>query len=510
MSTESHMHLECMSRMILDTGLYQVNFGLLEIPQLSEDAPFSLPASFIEVVKWHYIRIASKAFQKVIRCASVIGRVFSIDELYAVWPDVYPSQQRNQNAVYLKQWILGLIMTQDYFDFFEAYTDVDDDTVNPNLLSSSTFKFRYRAIKTIVHNEILTANEKSMRHKNLILYYERQINLVTEPVYIPLITYHYSVTFITDRTSILKRIRYLVMLGIYLCQSTESYMEARAIFKEIQRILDKYEMHEQLGQNLSVKWHAQVAIAHSHGPPICVDINKSLEHVKVGMKLLDQPWPETDRARRALLFRHAGIIISRSWNCLFSPIQLPQKPRSARTTSQVSIFHEDSVPFADLIPTAQNKKTFNLMILSSRESDRLRELETFLSVLSDILPKTNTKLIDQVACDVLSLSVALRLHSNNVKKPRTRLFISLALKLWFLGKVRTSIFLFKRASKDLYSRKGTLNAFNCPYTVTLSTTFLVVCGKWELAGKHANEGMNHCLSQGKLALVSKITSSMYQ
>jgi hypothetical protein len=467
----------------------------LEVPELFEDLPGALPSSFIELIKWKYIRIASKAFQKVIRCASVVGNIFSIEEICAVWPDMYPSQQRSQKSAYLKQWVLGLILTQDYFDFFEPYTDVDEDSINPNLLSSSTFRFRYRAIKNIVHDEIIPLNERTMRHKNLILHYERQINVVTEPIYIPLIAFHYSLSNVTDRTSVLKRIRYLVMLGIYLCQSTESYMEARTVFKEIQIILEKYDMHEQLGQNLSVKLHAQVAVAHSHGPPSFLDLNKSLEHVKTGMKILDQPWPGTDHAQRTLIFKHVGIILLRSWKLLFPQMYSePKVPKLTKKISQVSIFREESTPALEAMQESEATNSFNVL-LSSRENERLRELEPFLAVLSEILPKTNAKLIDLVVCDILSLSVALRVHNN--RKPRTRLFVSLALKLWFLGKIKTSVFLYRTASKEFYSRNGIVSTFACPVTLTLSSTFLMACGKWELAEKQATEGMTHCLDQGK-------------
>ena len=476
------MYLDCASRVILDKNLYVVKDGVLSLNQ-SKDCLKSLPGSFKELVTWQFYRIQSKTFQKIVKCASCIGRFFSIEELCAVWPDTYPPLTRNQNVIALKQRIYGHLLVNDYFEFFEQCLDSEDEAINPNHTSSNIFKFRFSSIKQVVHDDIMSHTERSIRHKNLIAFYDRQLNTITEPIYIPLISYHYSITYFTDYTSLLKRIRYLVMLGIYLSKSTESYMEARFIFSEINRVLNKYNMHEQLGTNLSSQWHVYMALAHSHGPEKCVDIKKSIEHVKAGMKLLELPWPEKEADWNYLLLVHGFIVIVRSWRWALgsSSKKTPlQNSQGALSKSAAGISMADS----DILPR-----------ILHRTHDRLVKLEPFLPIMSELLYKTHAKMRDQIACDVFSLSIALRLN-RNIKDTRSRLLIAIALKFWFMGHIKTSIYLFQRAYKDISDAHSLFPEITCPVALSLSTLYLVACGRWDAAEKQASDCMIFSKKQG--------------
>jgi hypothetical protein len=482
------VHLECASRMLLDNFSFQVNFGLLQAPGIGGGPEMPLPFLFEDVIKWQYHRLTSKGFQKIVRCASVIGRIFSIEELCAVWSDTFPSHQRNQNLVNLMQWLYGTIVCNDYFEFFEHHLDSDDDVVNPNLFSRVTLTFRCSEVRHVIHDNILSETERIIRHKNLIAFYEQQINIVTEPVFIPLIVHHYSVTYFSDRTSLMKRIRYMMMLGIYLCQTTESYMEARYIFSEIQRILDKYKMNEQLGESLGSRWHHQMALSFSRGPCGFTDLPKSLDHIKIALTLLDQKWPENEREQKLLTWYHSIVIFLSSWKLAFKrntqakPALLRSETRSGSRLS-LSIFYE-------------SKKSSKTLTLFSRENERLFALDSLLVLMSEILFKTSAKINEQIACDVLGLSVALRLNKD-IHKSKSRILMGLAIKSWFNGSTRKAISYFKLASQDLYDKLGDVKSDICPVTISWSLLFLSVCGKWKMAEKQANDAIQICLAKGK-------------
>jgi hypothetical protein len=470
------MHYDAVSRTILDLGLYKLSNYEISLP--SNFSESTIPSTYIEIIKWQFNRISSKPFQKLLKCASIIGRQFSIEDLCAVWPNIYSTQHKIENTKNLKQYLLGTIMLNDYFEFFEWVSGEKDDIMES---SNVCFQFRFSEVRNIIRMQAMNDGERLIRQKNLISHYEKQLTTITEPYHIPLISYHFSITYITDLNTLQKRIKYLLMLGSYLCKCTESYMEAQYIFMQVDRILEKYGLHERIGSYLSTEWDLNMAITFANCPDEFANPHKSIDYLINGLSKLGFEWTNSKEEWSKIIVSKSAVVSMLSWKALYA--EKLKKNRIAPAKSSALSHHQSFIGNLDYIEELERLDN----------SSKWRRISLFLSLMSLYLTKVNGSLYEQLALHLSILTINLRHDQGNVFQ-NTLSFINVALILLYLGRTNTSILIFKNISKQL--QPGDTLLHDSPESFSLSIVYLTATGNWEMVDNLSTDCMKFCKSHG--------------
>ena len=477
------MHFDAVSKTLLDLNIFSLRNYIISLPSNFDQCSF--PKTYSEIIKWQFNRLPSKPFQKLLKCASIIGRKFSIEELCAVWPNVYPSpRNRNENTKTLKQYLLGTLLLNDYFEFFERCCDKDEEISESTNASDAIFQFRFSEVRQIIRLEMMTESERLVRQKNLISYYEQRLQIITEPVFIPLISYHYSITYFTDLNNLQKRIKYLLMLGSYLCKCTESFMEAQYIFMQVDRILEKYGLHQRIGPYLSSEWDLNMAITFANSMEEYSNPHKSIDYLISGLSKLGYEWPSCKEGWKKIIIKNSAIVSLASWKSLID-----------KKSKKNKIFANDGSEFDSFTGDLHNAEDFSCVDNRSR----WRQISSFLSLMSNYLSKINGSLHEQLACHISLLSIDLQHNHRNLSQNVTS-FIYVALMLLYIGHTNVSIYIFKNFSNHLPS--GETLVRNSPESFSLSMVYLTATGNWEMVDNQATDCMKFCKSQGCNSLLN--------
>lgn len=469
----SMMHYDAASRTLMDLDIYVLRNYNIDLPFNFNES--SIPSTYDEIIKWQFNRLPSKPFQKLTKCASIIGRQFSIDDLCAVWPNVHPPQRRIENTTPLKQYLLGTLLLNDYFEFFERCSDKEEDTFQS---SNAKFQFRFAEVRNIIRLKIIGDTERLVRQKNLILHYEKQLTTITEPFYIPLISYHYSITYFTDLNTLQKRIKYLLMLGSYLSRCTESYMEAQFIFTQVDRILEKYGLHQRMGPYLSSEWDINMAITFANCPDEFMNPYKSIDYLNSGLSKLGYEWPDSIEQWKRIILSNSAIISFDSCKRL-----LLEKLKRNRIS-----------PASNHDSLVSNLEYLQDIEVGDRNL-RWRRISLFLTLMTQYLSKTNGSMYQQLALQLSLLDIDIRHHHSNTLSQNIVAYISIALMFLYIGHTNSSIFIFKSISKKLQNDETVLH--NSPESFSLSMVYLTATGNWEIVDNQAAECMKLCRNQGK-------------
>ncbi|KAI8920604.1 hypothetical protein BC831DRAFT_478342 [Entophlyctis helioformis] len=468
--------IDSMSRFLVDYSFLSCDTGELICNIDTTDFELRLPSTFSSLVLWQYDHIRSKEFQRFLRCAAMIGRNFSLEEVGAIWNEanaVGDAPLAGQSDGFSRQAsiqrLAALIKIYDMFDMIEQRT-FDDQYMDPNYPFRTWYCFRHSAVREAIYKERLSDSERRARHLKLVRFYERQLTDETETIYIPLICDHHRGAELTDRTSILKRIQYMVMLGTYLCSVPEAFMETREIFNSIVNIVVEYNLADDLGPSIISEVHLRLGAAYSHGLSDQISRLQGLRHLLIAISLVDFSWPRTDTDWWTMVWWQGFML---GWNNIF---RIPIKHQRSKVT--------------DKLLSAFGQETFTI----NKYLDRLERLEPMLDMMSRHLFETDARLRDQIACDLLCLNVAFKL-GRHVSKARIRLLTSLALKFWFAGHLRLALLVAER-SKMEHSQLSEDEVD--PVTFASSTSFLTACGKWSDARRWAIRGMEVCQRVGDL------------
>ena len=472
-------YVEDLTQMLVDSPIVTCknNTLVFNVEQTVIDG--RIPNNAIDITLWQYDQLLSKDFQRLLRCAAVIGVKFSLEEVSAIWNDTvieYATQVASQDSTKKTslERLEGLIKVYDSFNMI-AKRDLENQYADPNHPFSTSYFFRHPYARDAIYDERVSDGEKKVRHKKLIQYYERLITDDTETIFVPLICFHHYGAKVTDRNSVLKRIQYMVMTGNYLCLAAESYMETREIFNDIQEIIFDYNLIEDLGPSVISELYIRLGTANSHGISEEISRARGLQHLLIAIKLLEYHWPETDTDWWTMVaLQSLGWL----WNNIFARHRSAQKPSKVDVLLSGGYF-------------AYNKKM-----------DRLERLEPLADLLSRHLFATDARLRDQIACDLLCLNIAFKL-GRHVSKARTRLMSSLSLKTWFAGYLKLATFIAEKS----YLSGGILSTNDeDPNTFATSTAFLTACGRWAEARTWAIRGMEVCQKLGKYLLKMDIAN----
>ncbi|KAJ3107105.1 hypothetical protein HDU97_004798 [Phlyctochytrium planicorne] len=415
-----------------------------------KDALSLLPENLKEssIALFHLLK--SRDFQHLLKCASVVGKTFSLEEVASIWEDPTADvdeairQTVNHIDKNLVRKLRHLITIHDIFGYLEVATSplFGQDKSNP---LQCLYSFRNASTREAIYS---LNNQETIRsrHAKLITFYESVITDATETVFLPLICFHHAKANVSNRTSVLKRIQYLEMIGLYMISSTQSYVEARQVYTEILDIIRPIGMEDHFDANLLAEWQIRLAFSYGHGIEGEIDTKRSMQHAKEALFLLKVNWPNSDSAWLSLLLKETALL------------------------------------------------NLNLLTYYLFRLKRLgHNVQPLLSLISNHLFRTHARLRDQISFDLYALNVALKLGSQ-VKNARGKLFASLSLKYWFMGGWnQLSTMLLKSAVKHINSRNEDKLDSIVYANVALH---LNARGNWVLAQQYARRGMEHCFRKG--------------
>ncbi|XJO73222.1 hypothetical protein BDV3_004236 [Batrachochytrium dendrobatidis] len=462
-----------MSRYIVESNHVTCQDGKLVLNLPPQELITRLPSSFSKLIIWQYDNIRSKEFQRFLRCASVVGRHFSLEEIAVLWNDssvlghigsVQADDHQRQTSI---QRLAALIVVYDIFGMIDKI-DIKSRQNDPHYPFQTAYMFHHGMAYKTIYTEKLNEQERKNRHLKLIRFYERNLSDENEPIFIPLICLHHQNAGLSDRISVLKRIQYMMMLGTYICASAEAYMETRAIFIEMDKIIADMNIADELGPEILGVLHLRLGVAFNHGKLENINRTQCLRHILIAISLLNYSWPKTNVEWWAMVLKQS---FKWMWKMLFN-----------------------IKPTIHLINHEQWELLFHEKHVKNKYLDRLEHLEPAIALMSNYLFETDARLRDQIACNSLHLNISYGL-GHHVAEARIRLLITYALKIWFSGKLKLAQFL---ADRSISLQNQLSENTNDTVTITYSTLYLTACGNWTDARKWAIRGMELCSRVGDL------------
>ncbi|KAJ3210401.1 hypothetical protein HDU67_005352 [Dinochytrium kinnereticum] len=461
--------------------------GKLEMAGVEEDVLKAITGDMQEATKQLFKRLRSKDFKHLLKCASIIGNNFSLEEIACIWdePTFDPNIASRQIVSPVDRKTIKklsmLIFLYDSFDFlYRVASPLEgEDRLNP---LQSMYAFRNGSTREAIYTLNTDSTILRSRHARLVAFYEGVITDSTETVFIPLLCLHHQKASLTNRTALLKRIQYLEMMGMYMVTRTQSYIEARSVYNELQQTITKSSMEENFGNNLLADWHIRLAFSYGHGIQREVDPATSLKHAKVALNLLKVNWPATDTAWLTLLTQETSLLLVNmlSFYIFVKPRQAFRRKRGLSQTQM----KDDRYSRKEGTPFEQHGQL-----------NKALKLQPLLNLISNHLFRTHARLRDQISFDLYSLNVALRI-GQHVKNARGKLFASLALKYWFMGGWDfLSTLLLNGALKHLSS--GNEDMFD-PIVYASISLHLNARGDWLSAEKYSESGMEQCFRKGDM------------
>jgi hypothetical protein len=449
----------------------------------------ALPDTMDDAIASQYGFIRSSEFKHFLKCAATIGTRFSLIEVAAIWYDSFEDL-----SLLVKQYVkppsVALIhhleILMDFYDTFGMLSVCKDPLDGED--SMTPFEVTYMFKASCACEVIKTIGERSQfnqaRHARLIALYETEITDSTEVVFIPLLCRHYEHAQLHDRTFLMKRIAYLEMMGTYMISSIQSYVEARFIYAQIQEIVEYYSLEDDYGSNVLAIWKTQLSFAHNHGVIKLIDTDLAVSFAKEGLRLLNVKWPANDKKWASFRLKENASYVQNSalYYLINKPIQ------EVRDWINSRLFLESLGGTVLSGRVARSAKDFE-------ESEHIRNLESLqpiLSIICDYLFHTHAKLDHQISFELLYLNSALRL-GRNLGMAKARVFASLSLNYWFLGKMYQSEAMLKKADIHLEGRSEDLID---PTTIAIMCHQLTASGMWSRSYVCAEKGLRISLRKG--------------
>ncbi|KAJ3319670.1 hypothetical protein HDV06_006163 [Boothiomyces sp. JEL0866] len=432
-----------------------------------------LPNDIESLFDWQYTTLNSKEFQRFVRLASVVGKEFSLEEVAALIHDGREKETVNR--------LVNLIKVYDYHEIFQPkeFTYYK----GPNYPFEKYYSFTNPEFRDMIYDKYLAASERQAVHLKLVRFYEKCLTADNEPTFIPIICYHYQFAGVYDRDSVLQNIRYMVMLGNFLCFTAESYKEVIELYTQMEKTIEEHNLEDILGPNVRSEIHIRLGHAFSHGLPHEINRIQSLRQLMIAINLLDYKWPHTESEWWGLFVME--IIVWR-WSHMYKFFAGNKKKNKKSFSFKAKRF------LGDLFG-------FDTYYINSRR-ERLEHLQPILENMSRNLYDSDARLRDQIGCDLLVLNNSFRLGLYHSSEPK--LLISLAIKLWFAGnRYFAKQFANAIKSEDLDSQ-----------TYSVGSLFWTASGRWDLAEEWAEIGMSLSQKTGEFndwLLCSKQLSFMH-
>ena len=432
-----------------DSDLIRVEDNTLIAAKGNQALEASIPSDFEELLLRNYDVIPSADFQKFMRCAAVVGRHFSLEEVAAIMFDDAKSRTKNLPK------LSSLIKVFDFFGLIQQrhLTHMPDQTYP----FKNLYTFVYSELRDGIYKFRVSKTEAQSCHIKLLRFYENAMNDDNEPTFLPLICYHGQFTGLAERDEIVQHIQYLAMYGNFLCIICESFKEVIELYTHMQNVIENHQLEEVLGSHLMSEIHIRLGHASSYGIPHEVNRIKSLRHLMLATQLLEFIWPRAETEWFGLLSYEITAWLVNNVIKVFNSSSSDKKKRKWR------------------------KYVFGLFGIDdySRDMkiDRLEHLEPILENMSKILYETDAPMVEQLGCDILILNNAFRL--GNYNSSSVRLLMSIAIKANFSGhKLLAISFADRCLGKDLDAPSCASGAF-----------FWTSIGKWEIAREWINKGI---------------------
>ncbi|KAJ3272572.1 hypothetical protein HDV01_005415 [Terramyces sp. JEL0728] len=432
-----------------------------------------LPEDIESLFNWQYNTINSKEFQRFVRLASVVGKEFSLEEVAALIHEGREAETMNR--------LINLIKVFDYHELFQPKEF--GSYRGPNYPFEKYFTFTNPEFRDMIYEKHLAVSDRQAVHLKLVRFYEKCLTSENETTFIPIICYHYQFAGVYDRDSILQNIRYMVMLGNFLCFSAESYKEVIELYTQMEKTIEEHNLEDILGPNVRSEIHIRLGHAYSHGLPHEINRIQSLRQLMIAINLLDYKWPHKESEWWGLFVTE--IIVWR-WSHVYNFFAGHKKKNKKSISFKVKRY------LGDLFG-------FDAYYINSKR-ERLEHLQPILENMSRNLYDSDARLRDQIGCDLLVLNNSFRLGQYHKSEPK--LLIALAIKLWFAGnRYFAKQFANSIKSEDLDSQ-----------TYSVGSLFWTASGRWDLAEEWAEIGMTLSQKTGEFndwLLCSKQLSFMH-
>lgn len=408
--------------------------------------------------------ILSKEVKSVLRAAAVIGPTFSIEELNACIHGISHSVSDQKKHIIAQFKLERQLFIYDRLGIVERLTEG-----HPNFDNQSPYTTQFQFTSIPMHESIVKraseAKVEEQRHE-LLSFYEHAICNDTETWFIPKICYQNSMLLSLGHIGLLKKIKYLCMLGNHLCISAEAYLEARQIFESMQNIVETNNLQSEVGANIMSEWHFHLSSSYSRCLLNEQDLLKSEKHIEDALNLLAFKNPTvSDAELNHALWREGAKWMTNNFDVFAN------KPKKRHRFNFFKKFSRD--------------KYKQQMI-----TDRLERLEPVLARMSRHLFETESKLWDQIVYDLLYANVLDELEKDN-NTTRIRILGGIALKMWFAGHQNLALRvvnwlpgMFNLKSKD-------------PQSYAVNARFLTASGMWYDANVWASRGMELCETLGE-------------
>ena len=432
-----------------DSDLLQVENNILKAKDL-HTLESQLPSDMEDLLLRNYDMIPSSDFQKFLRCASVVGRHFSLDEVATI---MYEADSKSLPKYISK--LVGLLKLFDVFGLIQQrhVSHMTDQTYPYKTL----YSFVYSDMREAIYNYRIPKAENQALHWKLLRFYEREIDDENEPTFLPLICYHGQFAGLVERDDIVQHIQYLSMYGNFLCNVCESFKEVIELYTHMQTIIEANQLEEIVGSHLMSEIHIRLGHANCYGIPHEINRIQSLRHFMLATQLLDFTWPRAETEWYGLLSYEVAAWAANNFIKLFT---------SSSNKAQKQKFR---------------KYIFGLFGIDDYSRDmkivRLEHLEPILENMSKILYETDAPMVEQLGCDILVLNNAFRL--GNYNSSSVRLLMSMAIKANFKGhKLLAISFADRCLGQELDSQSCASGSF-----------FWTATGKWEIAREWIDKGI---------------------
>lgn len=430
-----------------------------------------MQGDFEQLLLWNYDHIPSKEFQHFIKCASVVGRSFSLEEVSAIMMD---RDSKSQSSLIAR--LGSLLKIFDFHGMIEA-RDVGRKRA-PNYPFKMEYTFINSELRDIIYLQRLTNEEVESSHLKLLRYYEKMINDENEPTFLPLICFHGRFAKLQDRDAIIQHVQYSIMLGNFLCISCEAYKEMLTLYTHIQEMIEFNNLEEIVGKNVVTEIHIRLGHAYSHGLPDEINRIQSLRHLMLATQLLEFKWPRTDTEWYGLLSFEIGFLAISNFAKLFLSKTVQKDKKQMKWKKYLSY----------LLRSDDFSRNKNI--------DRLEQLQPILENMSKNLFESDAPMTEQLGCDILVLNNSFRL--GNYNSSSARLLMSIAIKAWFNGNLLMAMsFADRCAGKDIDAQGYASGSF-----------FWTSSGRWRLASEWVENGIILSLKRGILSrnLVGEFTN----
>ena len=451
-----------------NSNLLKVKNELLTFANTSSEFEKSLPGDTDELLLLNFDNMPSEEFQTFLKCASVIGRRFSLEEIAATMYD--HAHQKGQKQIVAK--LATMIKVLDFFGFIqqkEAEQLISE--IHPFPMS---YIFTCAEVKDAIYTKRLSEQEKQMYHSRLRKFYESCIKSENEPTFLPLVCFHGQFTGAKERDEIVQHIQYLVMYGNYLCYVCEAYKEMIVIYNHIQVVMEAHALEGVLGSNLVSEFYIRLGHALSYGLPHEINRIQSLRNLMLATQLLNFDWPRTEGEWWKLLSYELMFWSSSSIVKFFMRAGGSNK-NNGSTWKKIRKYISGIFGIDD----------YSLDV----KVDRLEHLQPILENMSKNLFETDAPMIEQLGCDILVLNNSYRLGNYNLSS--VRLLMSIATKAAFSGhKVLALGFAERCLGQELD-----------PQSCASGAVFWTATGRWDNAREWISQGIQLSLKLGTAKLI---------